>query len=171
MSTTHASKRALAALSTAVVLASSAALADPPPPDAPRSIYRFDVSVTGVEEGPRAAPATYTLILRENQMGSASTGANIALGAAGGAGPAPRQDVGLSLRFTYTLRGEVALLTGYVELSSVEPASGGGAVTLHRVHVDGVAPVTPGTPALLGSVYDLSTRRRYEVTVTARRLM
>ena len=70
-----------AVLLAAAFLTSGVARADPPEA-APRSVFRIEVSVTGVDENPRAAPATYTVILLENQTGAVSTGTNIPLGPA-----------------------------------------------------------------------------------------
>lgn len=59
-----------------------------------------------------------------------------------------------------------------MELSSVEPATvSGAAATIHRVRAEGVVPITAGTPALFGSVYDLTAHRRSDVTVSAQRLL
>lgn len=165
----HRSFRPVAALAAALVLSSRVAAADPPAA-APRSLYRFDVTITGLEAGPHAAPATYTIVLTENQTGDVATGANVPLGPAGASAVA-RQDVGLNLRLSYTLRGETVLLAGQVEVSSAEAGAAGAAATIHRMRADGVAPITPGTPALFSSVYDLATRRRCDVTVSARRLL
>jgi len=160
--------RSVVALSAALLLASSTAAADPPAA-APRSLYRFDVTITGLEDGPRAAPATYTIVLTENQSGAVASGDNVSLGPSA-AGAVARQDVGLSLRLSYSLRGETVLLAGLVEVSSAV-SGGGGAATIHRMRADGVTPITPGTPALFSSVYDPVTRRRCDVTVSARRLL
>lgn len=171
----------------AATLSSGIALADPPPPrttaapaattapQAARPIYRFDVSITGIETGAQAQPATFTIILEENQVGMVHTGSNVPLVARGAPGAAavvaPRQDVGLSLRFTFTSRGPAVVLNGSVEFSAVDPAAGAGPAVIHRVRVDGAVPVTPGTPTLFGSAYDVTTHRRYEINVTARRLL
>lgn len=167
--------------SLAVLLASGAAHADTVP-EPPRSVYRIEVSVTGLDENARAAPATYVVNLLENQAGTVASGANVPLGplpvgSAGSGtlgvpgGASPRQDVGLTIHLAYSLRGSVVLVTGGVEISSADAPGPGTAATIHRVRVEGVTPVTPGTPAVFGSVYDLASHRRYEVTLTARRVL
>lgn len=175
-------KAPLLSLFLASALSSGAAFADPPPsasaqtaraPDAPRSVYRLDVSITGIEEGARAAAATYVIMVEEHQTGGLSTGANVPLVGSGSstAPMSPRQDVGLSLRFSYELRGQVLLVTGNVEMSSVEPSSSPAPVSIHHLRAEGVTAVTPGTPTLFTSIYDIQSHRRYEVTINARRVL
>lgn len=177
------------ALSTFASLAfvTSVAHADPPPPPAapppppaappgapspPRPVYRFDVTITGVDQDPRAPAATFALNLEENQRGGFSTGSNVPL-TTGNASPGAavaRQDVGLNVHFSFVLRGSTPVVSGNVELSSVD-AGGAGPSTIHRFRVEGFAAVAPGSPAMFASLYDLTTRRRYEVTIGARRLL
>lgn len=152
------------------LLGAAPAWADPPSPAASRPVYRFDFAVTGVDDGPRASPATYTLVLQENQTGHVSTGTNIALGPTPAGGAAPRMDVGLNLHFSFAQRGTALLLSGGFELSTAD-AAGAGPVSIHRVRSESVVAVSPGTPALVTSVYDLTSHRRYEVTVSAQRVM
>jgi hypothetical protein len=171
---THRYALSAAGLCAALLLAHGTAHADPPD-TATRSVYRIEVSVTGLDASAHPTPATYTLVMMENQAGAISSGTNVPLSvgstALPGAPLGPRQDVGLSLHLTYNLRGAVVLLTGEVEFSSVEPNTPGGAAVIHRVRVAGTTAVTPGHPALLGSVFDLVTHRRYEVTVAAQRIL
>ena len=150
------------------------AIADPPATTIPaptRSIYRFDFAVHGIDDNPtlfrpqrtRSSPDGRT------QSGSVSTGTNVPLVIAStSAGPtsSARQDVGLNLHFSFAMQGSVLVLTGSTEgMSSLDPASTGSFAAIHRIHADGVIPVTPGRPTLVSSVFDLSTRRRYEIMV------
>ena len=180
----HSIRRPLltAALAAAVLTNALAARADPPAPPAPtaheatppRSLYRLEVTLTGVDPAAHPAPATYSLVLLENEMGTLSTGTNIALNAGPGTPPgfvSPRQDVGLSLHVMYTLRGAAVLVTSNVELSAADQQASTGPAAIHRVRIDGTVPVTPGHPAVLGSVFDLVSHRRYEVTVAAQRVL
>ena len=159
------------ALFAALMLSSSIAGADPPTSTVPavaRSIFRFDFTVHGIDENPHAVPATYTLFLAENQSGSVSTGTNVPLVVTStSAGPtsSARQDIGLNLHFSFVIQGAVLVLTGSTEMSSVDPAGTNGLAAIHRMHADGVVPVTPGRPTLVSSVSDLSTHRRYEIMV------
>ncbi len=156
-----------------LALALSSGVAHADPPEAMRLVHRFDVSVTTLEDGAHATPATYTLILQENQPGTVAVGANVPLVVAPGGGvAAPRQDVGLTLHFSYAMRGAVVLLSGSVEMTSVDASAGTtGARTIHRVRAEGVTPVTPGTDALFSRIDDVAGHRHYEITVAARRLL
>lgn len=166
----RSSKRALSALATTLLLASTA-FADPPaapPPAPPRAIYRLDVAVTGLTDG---APATWSLMLQEGQISALSTGVNLALSPAPQGGPAPRQDVGLSLHMRFVLRGDVVVVDGGLETSSLAPSGATGATAIRRLRLDGVTALTGTQPALLGSVFEIATRQRVEVTVAAHRVL
>ena len=160
-------------LSCGLALALSSGVAAADPPEATRSVHRLDVSVTTLDDGAHAAPATYTLILQENQTGTVSVGANVPLVVApGGGAAAPRQDVGLTVHLSYSMRGAVVLVAGSVEMTSVDgSAATSGARTIHRVRAEGVTPVTPGTDALFSRIDDVAGHRHYEITVAARRLL
>lgn len=160
--------RSVALLTSACLLVAAPAHADPPAPAA-RPVYRFDFTVVGLDDA-RSGPATYTLVLQENQTGHVSTGTNIALGSGASGSAAPRMDVGLNLRFSFERRGAALLLSGGFELSTAD-ATGGGPVSVRRVRSESVVAVTPGTPALLTSVHDVASHRRYEVTVSAQRVL
>ncbi len=158
-------------LAIGAIAVTSTAIAAPPPPAPPppqASIYRFDVAITGLDAS--AKPSTYTLVLEESSHGGLSTGANIPL-VAPNQSSATRQDVGLKLSFRYTLRGAVVVLEGEVEVSSADPPTAATAATLHRIRAESVVPITAGTPALFSSLVDITSHRRYEVTVTAQRLL
>jgi len=132
------------------------------------TIYRFEVSITGIEQDPKAAPATYTLTLQENTTGLVSTGANIAMTSGQNA---TRQNVGLDIKMSYTLRNGVVVLSGDLEMSAVEATQTNGAPNIHRVRAENVIPITGTSPTLFTSVYDVVSHRRYEVNVSAKKLL
>ena len=156
------------ALSTAPALAAPSAPAAPPTPavasaPAAPSFYRLEVSIS---DGTKATPDAYSMVLEENQHGRLQSGQNVSLGAG------VRQAVGLELGFSYTLRGAVLVLDGEVEMSSIDPTTvASGAPTIRRVKAVLIAPVVPGTPMQFVSLYDVNTKHRYEVTVSAKRVM
>jgi hypothetical protein len=139
------------------------AFADTAPAATPApSIYRFEISITGMDPDPKAAPATYTLTLQEGRAGTIATGANIALSTGQSAA---RQNVGLDIKMEYTLRGGTVILDGDVELTALEPNSS----TIHRVRASDTVPINGTT--LFASVYDVVSHRRYEVNVSAKKLL
>jgi len=161
------------ALSTAPALAAPSAPAAPPTPavasaPAAPSFYRLEVSIS---DGTKPTPDTYSMVLEENQHGRLQTGENVSLGGGANGGMA-RQAIGLELGFSYTMRGAVLVLDGEVEMSSLDPTTvASGAPTFRRLKAVLVAPVVPGTPTQFVSLYDVSTKHRFEVTVSAKRLM
>jgi hypothetical protein len=66
----------------------------------------------------------------------------------------------------------VLLVEGEFSMSALVNAGTTSSPTWGRLHVkDLVVPVSPGKPTLLTSVYDVSVHRRYDVTITAQKLM
>lgn len=122
--------RSAALFTSTCLLVAAPSHADPPVPAA-RSVYRFDFTVVGVDDA-RSGPATYTLVLQENQAGHVSTGTNIALGAAANGAAASRMDVGLNLHFSFERRGTALLLSGGFELSTADAAGGGPGARVSR---------------------------------------
>jgi hypothetical protein len=144
-------------------LLAAPALADSATP--PGSIYRFDIAISGMESDPKAAPATYTLTLEENRGGKFGTGANISISSN------MRQNVGLDFEGKFSLRGTTVVFDGDMQLTSIEPTTTNGATTLHRVHAANVVPISGTAPTLFASVYDTVSHRRYEVNITAKKLL
>jgi hypothetical protein len=167
-----------------VLIAAAATLpatvwADPPAPRAteapepPRAIYRLEFTLHRPDDPANARLATYTITLEERHPGSVSIGANVPLSATAPTNAnasASRVDVGLMLRASFVVRGNVVVVTGEAEMSTAEP-SPTTAPTIHRVRADGVVPVTPGHPASFTTLTDPGTRRPYEITVNATRVL
>jgi hypothetical protein len=150
-----------------VAMLSLPAFAGPSQPTtAPASIYRFDVAIAGIDP----APATYTLILAEDKPGSLHSGPNIPY-ALGSANTTQREQLGMELKLRYSQHDSVLLVEGDFDMRSVV-GSNSANPSWSKVDVaDIVVPVTPGKSTLLTSVYDLAAHRRYEVTVTAQRVL
>ena len=150
-----------------VLLASSTALAAPPAaPPAPASVYRFDLSVTGID----ASPATYTMLLAEGHRSELRSGTNVPFTAGGGIA---REQLGMRLDLQYEQRGNMLLVEGGFDMSALVPSTAGtGAPTWGRLEAkDLVVPVTPDKPVMFASLYDVATHHRYQVTITAHRAM
>ena len=151
------------AILSSTALASAAAPATPPPP---ASVYRFDITITGIE----TTPATYTMLLAEDIRGKLHSGPNIPY--VGGAPVASmREQLGMDLDLRYVDHGGTLLVDGSFGMRSVVvPTSANPSWS--KVDVDDVVvPVTPGKSSLFTSVYDLAAHKRYEVTLTAQRVM
>ncbi|HEY1557946.1 MAG TPA: hypothetical protein VGF94_24120 [Kofleriaceae bacterium] len=140
------------------------ALAGPPP--TPASIYRFDVTINGLD----AKPATYTLMLGENQLGHVSSGSNIPY--ATSPTSTARENLGISLEMSYQQHGAVLLVDGGFELTALDPSGSVSNPTWRRVSAhDMIVPVTVGKPTMFTSIYDTTAHKSYEVTVTAQKLL
>ena len=142
------------------------AMADPP---RPQSLYRFDVTILDAGAPTPAMPATYSLVLAENSSGRLTVGTSVPVATTAAATAPAREDIGVDLRLGYAMRGEVVVLSGTVELSSLEP--GAGARTVRRIRVDGFARITDGTPSVFASVVDPASHRRYEITIVGHRVL
>jgi hypothetical protein len=108
--------------------------------------------------------STYTLNLEEERGGDLHIGTNVPLSPNG-----PRQDIGLAFHGSVTPVGEDLLLHNTVELSATEEASAGG-TSVRKVVASGDAVISPGKPALVNSLEDPTTHRRFQVTVSATKL-
>jgi hypothetical protein len=156
------------ALSTAPALAAPSMATPPAAPVAAPAFYRLDVSISGVDDAPKPQPIAYTLLLEENQKESIHTGWNIPYST--GSNTTMRQSLGLSMNFELALRGGTPVLEGEVEMELVEPNSPASSPVWHQVKAQSAVPVVQGQPTLFTSVYDIASKRRYEVTVTAKRV-
>jgi hypothetical protein len=137
----------------------TAALADERPD--PHRVHRLEFVVAESDGGKVTETNSYTFILEENHSGELRVGANVALQPS-----ASRIDVGRDLRVVYTMIGDDLLLQTAVEISSAEDAT-----VIRRITVKADALVSPGkSPALVTSLEDPVSHRRYQVTVTATRL-
>jgi hypothetical protein len=135
-------------------------------PTAPASIYRFDVTITGLD----AKPATYTLMLGESQTGRVQSGSNIAYSTSSTS--TARENLGMSLEMSYTQHAGVLLVDGGFEVTALDPSGSPANPTWRRVSAhDMIVPVTVGKPALLTNIYDTTAHKAYEVTVIAQKLM
>jgi hypothetical protein len=135
------------------------------PPPAERHIYRLDFVVASTDSGKAAQSSAYTLNLQEFTPASVHIGSNVALVTSGG-GASPRQDVGLKIGAFITPTGDDLLLHGTLEMSGVDDVS-----TIHKITANGDAVLLKGgQPALLASLEDPISHKRYQVTAAATKL-
>ena len=127
----------------------------------PRPFYRLDYVIAASEAGRAPANSAYTLQVADRNTGELRLGVNVPL-AAGGAGPAPRQDVGVLVRSQVDTVGEQVRLHSTVEVSAVDDPP---AVRKMVANTDAV--IVPGKPVVVARMDDPTSHRRYEVTVTA----
>jgi hypothetical protein len=172
----------LARIAAILVLATTSAFAAPaapapapPPPGVAHSaeptptFYQLEVAIAGIDTGPQAKPSTFTMMLTEGEKETIHTGWNVPYSAGGNS--VQREQLGLSLIFRYTTHGTALVLDGEVELTSGDQTTPATSPTWHQLRAQGAIPMVVGTPTLFTSVYDIASKHRYEVTVTAKRLM
>lgn len=157
--------------------ASGEARAKTPPEQ--RHVYRLEFAVSASDGGKPASSSAYTLNVEEDRGGELHIGSNVPLQTnVSPGGAAPRQDVGLKIRCSFTSAGDDLLLHTSVEMSSVddppperdrvrEPSA---ALAIRKISTAGDAVVSPSKPALVNSLEDPITHRRYQVTATATKL-
>jgi hypothetical protein len=151
-----------------VLLSAAAASADSAKPPPPASLYRLDISITGLDPDPKAAPATYSVMAEEDHRATLSTSSNIPLQSGSKDAAVPRMDVGVKLTVEYRhFDASTIVVEGDIEISAVEQAS---PTTVHRVRVEGATAVTSGA-AQLASVYDNQSHRRYDISITAHKIL
>jgi hypothetical protein len=126
-------------------------------------VYRLDFVLTTADVGQPATSSSYTLNLEERQSGEVRMGTNIVLSPS-----SARIDVGLKLWCSYRFEGADLVLREQTEISAVDEP---GPSTIHKVSSTSEAWVVPGTPTLVASMDEPGTHKRYQVTVTATKLL
>jgi hypothetical protein len=145
------------ALLIASVCTGGAALAEEPP----RHVYRLDFTINESDAAKPPNATTCTLNLEEKRSGEIKLGSNISLPG----NPSVRTDVGLLLHASYIAVGEDLLVDNDVEITAAANAQ-----SFRKMSAKGNALVTPGKPALVASVEDPISHRRYQVMLTASKL-
>jgi hypothetical protein len=123
-----------------------------------RHVYRVDFVVVADEPGKAAQSSTCTLNLEEWDNGEIRLGSNVQIG------PQMRQDVGLKITAAVLPRGDDLLLRDAVELSGVEESQ------VHKITTSGDAYLRAGQQALVASLEDPLSHKRYQVSASATRL-
>ncbi len=151
--------------------------AQPPRPAAPqahapqeRHVYRVDFVVAANEPGKAPTTSAYTLNLEEWDNGELHLGANVPLGANTSNAPAPRQDVGLKIKASLHAIGDDIVLRDIVEMSNTDDTTPQTPATIHKISTQGDAVMRAGQSALVASLEDPITHKRYQVSATATRL-
>jgi len=138
-----------------------------------RHVYRVDFVVAANEPGKPAQSSAFTLNLEDYSNGELHLGSNIQIN------PQARQDVGLKI--TASLRpmtNDDLLLHDAVELSAVDGSAEGGTSqtrkdepqTVHKITTSGDAYLHAGQQALVASLEDPLSHKRYQVSASATRL-
>jgi len=134
-----------------------------------RHVHRLDFVVSTTDPSKPAVSSSYTVNLEEGEHGEVRVGSNVALSSVGSSvGPVSqaRVDVGLSLRFGYTMVGDDLLLHDNLEMSSADDLP-----SIRKIAAAGEAVIAPGSAAVVvTSVEEPLSHKRYQVTVAATKL-
>jgi hypothetical protein len=135
-----------------------------------RHVYRVDFVVAANDPGKAPTTSAYTLNLEEWDNGEVHLGANVPLGANTSTSPAPRQDVGLKIKASLHAIGDDVVMRDAVEMSNTDDTTPQTPATIHKIATQGDAVIHAGQRALVASLEDPLTHKRYEVSATATRL-
>lgn len=128
-------------------------------PVAERRVFRLDFVVSTTDASKPVSSSTYTLNLEEERGGELHLGNNVALSSSA------RQDIGLKIHCEYEMVGDDLLLHNSTEMSSFDDPP-----SIRKIATSGDAVLVPGKLALIDSLEDPTSHRRYEVAVTATKL-
>jgi len=137
------------------------------------SVYRLEFVVRELEDGKKINSRSYSMSVEDGGMGRVRVGNRIPFNT--GKDQFQYFDVGINIDCRLRDHGSYILLydTG-IEISSIvkdESATGGTPNPIVRQARSSVAAaITPGKPAVIASMDDVSSNRRYEVEVTATKI-
>jgi hypothetical protein len=136
----------------------------------PVSVYRLQFVVREMEDGKTINSRTYTMSVEDGDTGRIRVGNRVPYNL--GKDQIQLFDVGINIDCRLRDHGSYILLQStQIEISSIvkdESSSGGTANPIVRqARSSSSAAITPGKPAVIASMDDVSSNRRYEVEVTA----
>jgi hypothetical protein len=142
-------------------------------PEKPVSVYRLEFVVRELEGGKTINSRAYTMSVEDGDVGRIRVGNKIPFSSA--KDQFQYFDVGINIDCRLRDLGSYILLENtQIEISSIvkdEPAGGGTPNPIMRqARASVAAAITPGKPAVITSMDDVSSNRRYEVEVTATKL-
>lgn len=142
-------------------------------PEKPLSVYRLEFVVRELEGGKTINSRTYTMSVEDGDTGRIRVGNRVPYNT--GKDTFQYFEVGINIDCRLRDHGSYILLEGtQIEISSIvkdDSASGGTPNPIVRQARSSVAAaITPGKPAVITSMDDVSSNRRYEVEVTATKL-
>lgn len=144
-----------------------------PRPQKPAATYKLDFTLSELEDATRLNTRSYSLLLEEDSWGRTRIGTRIPLSMGEGKG-IQYMDVGFSLDARLNQREGDLRLELRLEVNSFVPVEGEAARSrepvLRNLRSELAASITPGKPTLLTTVDELSSRRRFQVEVTATRI-
>ena len=144
-----------------------------PRPQKPAATYKLDFTLSELEDSTRVNARSYSLLLEEEAWGRTRIGTRVPLSMGEGKG-VQYMDVGFSLDARLNQQDGDLRLELRLEVNSFVPVEGEAArprePVLRNMRSELAASIAPGKPTLLTTVDELSSRRRFQVEVTATRI-
>ncbi len=175
MRTTCWGRLAVGLLAVGALLPAKAIMAQEPAQQKPRKdpesviVYRFEFVVRELEDGKRIDSRSYMVSGRSGETAQIRVGTRVPV-STGGAN-FTYENVGINIDCRPQEIESSVLLGTHFEASSVIAASEAGMPPEHPVfrHVTAsfASIVQPGKPTVIGMLDDVTTKRRYEIEVTA----
>jgi len=140
------------------------------PPEKAVSVYRLEFAVREMEDNKKINSRSYTMLVEDGDWGRIRVGNRIPYNT--GKDQFQYFDVGINIDCHLRDHGNYIMLENTsIEISSIvkdESSTGGTPNPIVRQARSSVEPViTPGKPAVITSLDDVSSNHRYEVEVTA----
>ncbi len=139
----------------------------------PVTTYKLDFTLSELEDSTRVNSRSYSLLLEEEVWGRTRIGTKVPLSMGDGKG-IQYMDVGFSLDARINQREGDLRIELRLEVNSFVPVEGEAArprePVLRSMRSELTASIASGKPTLLTTVDELSSRRRFQVEVTATRI-
>lgn len=140
------------------------------PADKPVSVYRLEFVFWELQDGKKINSRSYTMSVEDGDQGRIHVGNRIPYSS--GKDQFQFFDVGINIRCGLRDHGNYILLQNtQIEISSIvkdeSPSGGTPNPIVRQASSTSSAAITPGKPAVIASMDDVSSNRRYEVEVTA----
>jgi hypothetical protein len=151
---------------------------EPTPTNYSPAAYRVEYVVREIEKGKPVNTRSYVLMARSNLKGKAEraafrVGSRVPILTSAGGPPNTQfeyHDVGMNIDCRLWDTDKGLIVDTNLEMTSVansEMSSMPSTQVLRHLHLEDDTLVVPGKPAIVGSIDDVTTDRRYEVEVTA----
>lgn len=146
----------------------------PARPEKPAATYKLDFTLTELEDSTRVNSRSYSLLLEEDVWGRTRIGTRVPLSMGEGKG-IQYMDVGFSLDARLNQREGDLRLELRLEVNTFVPVEQGDTArprepVLRSMRSELATSIVPGKSTLLTTVDELSSRRRFQVEVTATRV-
>ena len=149
---------------------------DRPNEERPLSYYKLEYVFREVQDGKTINSRSYMMTVENNDRGETKTGARVPvpMGPGGLSTQYQYMDVGINISCRVTGRNDFASVRTSVDISSFakpeQESSLGNQVVVRSMRTEMAAVVPLGKQTLIGSIDDVNSTKRYEISLTATRM-